>query len=736
MANVRRVLLLSLLLLSGVASARAKSLAPAFGPLDLGTLGGLYGSCSVFAINASGQVTGNSTMPGGNNHAFRWSAQGGMVDLGSLGGTVSVAGAINSLGAVVGGASFPGDLIVHGFYWTPGSPLVDMGTLPGLATASYNPSALNTNGVAVGTCFAPDGTSVAFTWSKATGIKKLVGLGGTINNALAINSSGVAVGTSQNAAGAFRAVEWTATGAVKDLGDLGGGSASATDINDNGQITGQATNTFGVSHAFLWQKGKMTDLGSLAGPAESSGGAHINALGHVVGISTDAAQVNTRVFLWTPQSGLRDLGALETGADTNSPALNDNDQVVGTSGFQNGWRAFSWTAAGGMVNLGAFEGSSYGVAVNNLGQIIGTAESPVGTRSFLTTSGAPLQDLGTLAGGRSAAYAASNLGEVVGESVASDRLNHGFYWTPNGGMVDLGTIGQRHARAIGINQHGEVIVQTGNQLPSGERPFYWSQATGRIEIPGLGGDNWEVVGINNFGQVAGNSFSANGDFHATLWSRTGGLIDLDGVVGSTSIATAINDDGTVVGTHGNAMFLWKQGVGMKDLPSFGGFMLATSINNNGLIAGWGGDAVGNVQVFTFKGHLTGLGWLGTGDAQTLGLNNSGVVVGRSFAPASNQVHAFAGASAPLRDLGTLPGNTYSEARGVSDLEDVIGVSGNTDFPDPSWHAFIVHGSGGMLDLGTLGGAFSQAMAVNSAGQAVGQAQRTDGGLHAALWNTR
>ncbi|MEW5803064.1 MAG: hypothetical protein AB1847_13270 [bacterium] len=40
----------------------------------------------------------------------------------------------------------------------------------------------------------------------------------------------------------------------------------------------------------------------------------------------------------------------------------------------------------------------------------------------------------------------------------------------------------------------------------------------------------------------------------------------------------------------------------------------------------------------------------------------------------------------------------------------------------------------MVDLGTLGGAYSEAYGINDAGQIVGRAQASSGEYHAVLWN--
>jgi probable HAF family extracellular repeat protein len=66
---------------------------------DLGTLGGM--TSLAYGINATGQVTGESTTAANELHAFLWE-NGVMRNLGTLGGTDSRAFGINNLGQVVG----------------------------------------------------------------------------------------------------------------------------------------------------------------------------------------------------------------------------------------------------------------------------------------------------------------------------------------------------------------------------------------------------------------------------------------------------------------------------------------------------------------------------------------------------------------------------------------------------------------------------------------------------------
>jgi probable HAF family extracellular repeat protein len=56
-----------------------------------------------------------------------------------------------------------------------------------------------------------------------------------------------------------------------DLGTLGGHISIAVDINNRGQVVGESTvdSADQVRHNFIWQNGKMTDIGAGFEPAAS-----------------------------------------------------------------------------------------------------------------------------------------------------------------------------------------------------------------------------------------------------------------------------------------------------------------------------------------------------------------------------------------------------------------------------------------------------------------------------------
>jgi len=122
---------------------------------DLGNLGGpgkAFGGHIALALNNNGQVVGSSDLPDDqSSHAFLWTKETGMQDLGTLPGDSLSAGiAINDAGTVVG-VSLDSDFNLRGFYWQNGT----MSDLNDLIPANSNlaillPCSINPRGEIVG----------------------------------------------------------------------------------------------------------------------------------------------------------------------------------------------------------------------------------------------------------------------------------------------------------------------------------------------------------------------------------------------------------------------------------------------------------------------------------------------------------------------------------------------------------------------------------------------------------
>jgi len=117
------------------------------------------GSKSIFDIKGAGQIVGQYGNTMGESHACLWEPDGTFIDLGTLGGTYSIAWEINE-NAVVPGSSFS-PLGERAFHWAGGT-MTDIGTLGGTHSEGY---CINDSGHIVGRA-QPEGTKNynAFLW--------------------------------------------------------------------------------------------------------------------------------------------------------------------------------------------------------------------------------------------------------------------------------------------------------------------------------------------------------------------------------------------------------------------------------------------------------------------------------------------------------------------------------------------------------------------------------------------
>jgi probable HAF family extracellular repeat protein len=105
------------------------------------------------------------------------------------------------------------------------------------------------------------------------------------------------------------------------------------------------------------------------------------------------------------------------------------------------------------------------------------------------------------------------------------------------------------------------------------------------------------------------------------------------------------------------------------------------------------------------------------------INNAGQIVGAAEVLVNGlpRSHAtlFSGPGLNNIDLGTL-GGTFSDARAINDAGQIVG---RALLPgDLVAHATLFSLTSDNIDLGTLGGTFSSASAINNSGQIVGDAQ--------------
>lgn len=114
------------------------------GMVDLGTLPLLSGFSYFVAVNREAQFVGKNFVAA--QHAFSWTPGGGSIDL-TLGGLESFVSSVNAGGQVVGSSYLPGDFELHAFSWTQADGIVDLGTFGGSVSQAH---AVNEKGQIVG----------------------------------------------------------------------------------------------------------------------------------------------------------------------------------------------------------------------------------------------------------------------------------------------------------------------------------------------------------------------------------------------------------------------------------------------------------------------------------------------------------------------------------------------------------------------------------------------------------
>lgn len=343
-----------------------------------------------------------------------------------------------------------------------------------------------------------------------------------------------------------------------------------------------------------------------------------------------------------------------------------------------------------VINLGNPLGgtSSAGIAMSNLGWSMGVANLPgdATQHAELWMRGLHL-DLGTLGGPNSAVIFAnhSSTGQIVGISETADIDPLPETWSCAGAFFPTTT----HHICLG---------------------FVWQNGV-MTALPTLGGNNGVASSANNLGQIVGWAETAVNDptcvlpqvqqFEAVIWGPSKGQIEQLSPLGTDpdSAATAINDSGQVVGISGicqNAVgafsathaVLWENGQ-PTDLGNIGGHGWNTPafINNHGQIVGFAnasGDLVNGQLTIKFHAFLwtreRGMRDLGTlpGDAlsESLGVNESGQVVGVSYGAGFSHPRGFLWQNGVMTDLNTLvPAGSTLTLQVAGDINDRGEITG-------------------------------------------------------------
>jgi probable HAF family extracellular repeat protein len=209
--------------------------------------------------------------------------------------------------------------------------------------------------------------------------------------------------------------------------------------------------------------------------------------------------------------------------------------------------------------------------------------------------------------------------------------------------------------------------------------------------------------------------------------------------GSVSQGQAISRCGHVAGwarfaNFNSAGFFWN-GHGLRILPALppeGNVSFAQAINSSGDVAGYSTynypPMLNTHPVVWVQGKIHDLGTLpGSNDAQAMGINDHGEVVGFSVPDAFLWTEQHG-----MQDLGTLPGGSESQALGINNRGQVVGIS---NAADGNTHGFVWTKSTGMQVLPSLPDGFSSsANGLNDRGSIVGGSSAGYANNFAVLWN--
>ncbi|WP_148234250.1 hypothetical protein [Cellulomonas flavigena] len=281
-------------------------------------------------------------------------------------------------------------------------------------------------------------------------------------------------------------------------------------------------------------------------------------------------------------------------------------------------------------DLGTLPGDSWSVAVdvNEHGQVIGFSQAGNGdTRGFLWDRGV-MRDLGTFS-----AVAINDSGQVVGTALNGSGAQQAAMWD-GGRLRYLTTPDGAPSRAVLLNEHGQVVVQTreyGGDEPDRLRNYVWDDGA-VTEIPPLPGSPYmHPLDINDQGWVTGYSPGPGSLRHGFLW-RDGVVTDLgsaaSGDVAST-MGLAVNEAGQVAGQASasdteHAAAVWQDGEWMR-LGHREGWSGATDINEHGTVVGWASDGGPHEHAVLYRdGEWTDLAPAGS---RAIELNDRDQVIG-------------------------------------------------------------------------------------------------------------
>jgi uncharacterized protein (TIGR02145 family) len=327
-----------------------------------------------------------------------------------------------------------------------------------------------------------------------------------------------------------------------------------------------------ITPKYFSQNASFQGLGDLPGGVFESSAQSVNADGSVV-VGYSMSDSSAQAFIWTESSGMVSLGNLPDSSFKQSWANNisANGKVIVGYGdpVGSGWdtyKGFIWTVESGMREMGSLNNSARSMAFNVSGDgsvVVGDG----GPEAFRWTQETGIEGLGVLPSKtNSRAIDISKDGFVIiGQSYSLPAWNDedGFIWTQSGGMKAMSSLtGGKYCMLLAISHDGSVIAGTTRTSSTNYPAFLWNESKGMVTIGHLPGRNTtHPSDMTPYGKIiVGGSFSGPTSGDAFIWDSTNGMRKLQTVLKTEyglnltgwtiQNASGITPDGNIIVGHG------------------------------------------------------------------------------------------------------------------------------------------------------------------------------------------
>lgn len=317
----------------------------------------------------------------------------------------------------------------------------------------------------------------------------------------------------QDAHDRFRGLTRTATSYCSyELGDR----LFVEAINNRNQIVGTALLDGDLAQAFIWDWQRGVRLLGVTPGASISLGRDINDRGQVVGISGGP-------FIWDEARGMRVFATLD-GESVSVTHINNLGHIIGLSSTaaEDGEHLYFREPDGDVLDLGA---AKIPFGVNDLslvGYSIQKQQPPPASDVFIAFPYAGARKLRGFPPERLIfPEALNNFNHIVGSFLGHDQLTHAMRWTPRRGMEELTMPdGVGFSNATDVNVSGTVVGYMELGFPLLDS-FVWQERSGLRDLRSLinptspsvpQADAMEPGGINDRGWIVVNTGPRGGPY--------------------------------------------------------------------------------------------------------------------------------------------------------------------------------------------------------------------------------